>query len=181
MPSDEKSLVDSVLALGPAAASLAKVKDFVFDPKFRAFCEANHCGHYDRNWKCPPRLGEIGALVEEAREYGKAVVYQVVGELRHSLDWKGTLASGKIFNRITRGIADGILPRLEKAMLLGSGPCQSCEICALVSSEPCRNPGKAVRSLEANCVDVSALAATCGLRYVNGPNTVTLFGALLFG
>ena len=177
---DEKTLLDSVRALNPTSLSLVRVSDFTFNPEYRAFCEANRCGHYNKNWKCPPHAGEVGPLISEAREYDKALVYQGVGQLKHSLDWKGTVAAGKIFNQITFRIIDEILPKLGKAMVLGSGPCQLCDKCALRSSEPCRNPKKAFRSLEANCVDVNALAGACGIKYINGPNTVTFFGTLLF-
>jgi predicted metal-binding protein len=177
---DEKTLLDTVRSLNPTAMALVSVKDFIFNPDYRTFCKANRCGHYNKNWKCPPHAGEVEPLINEAKEYEKALVYQVVGQLKHSLDWKGTVAAGKVFNQITFHIVDEILPKLDKAMVLGSGHCQLCDKCALRSDEPCRNPDKAFRSLEANCVDVNALAGICGMKYINGPNTVTFFGSLLF-
>ena len=46
---------------------------------------------------------------------------------------------------------------------------------------PCRFPQKAIPSLEAHGIHVSKLAEACGMRYINGQNTVTYFGAVLFG
>ena len=41
-------------------------------------------------------------------------------------------------------------------------------------------PDKALASLEAYCISVSDLAASCGMKYINGQNTVTYFGAVMF-
>jgi hypothetical protein len=35
-------------------------------------------------------------------------------------------------------------------------------------------------SLEAYCINVSALASSADMKYINGQNTVTYFGAVLF-
>ncbi|MBM3710008.1 MAG: DUF2284 domain-containing protein, partial [Actinobacteria bacterium] len=35
-------------------------------------------------------------------------------------------------------------------------------------------------SLEAYCMNVSTLAELCNMKYINGQNTVTYFGAFLF-
>jgi predicted metal-binding protein len=96
------------------------------------------------------------------------------------MDWKGTLAAGKSFNRMTQQIKEELIPKLDKAMVLGSGPCLYCDVCGCKENLPCRHPDKAIRSLEANCVDVFALAQECGMKYINGPNTVTFFGSLLY-
>ena len=44
----------------------------------------------------------------------------------------------------------------------------------------CRFPDRAMSSLEAYGVNVSELAVQCGMRYINGENTVTYFGAVFF-
>ncbi|MDR2349263.1 MAG: DUF2284 domain-containing protein [Deltaproteobacteria bacterium] len=177
---DEKSILDKIRTYNPTGLAVVKVSDFTFNPEYRVFCEANRCGHYNKNWKCPPHAGDVEPLINEAKEFRKAAVYQVIGQLKHSLDWKGTVAAGKIFNGITVRIIDEIVPGLEKSLVLGSGHCQICDKCALRTNEACRHPDKAFRSLEANCVDVNALAGVSGMKYINGPNTVTFFGSLLF-
>ncbi|MBM3708346.1 MAG: DUF2284 domain-containing protein, partial [Actinobacteria bacterium] len=37
-----------------------------------------------------------------------------------------------------------------------------------------------ISSLEAYCMNVSTLAGLCNMKYINGQNTVTYFGAFLF-
>jgi predicted metal-binding protein len=69
---------------------------------------------------------------------------------------------------------------LNKVLHLGAGGCGVCEVCAKRTGEPCRFPEKAMPSLEAYCINVSELARAAGMKYVNGQNTVTYFGAVLF-
>ena len=62
---------------------------------------------------------------------------------------------------------------------LGAGGCNICPVCARVENHPCRFPDMAISSLEAHGINVSRLAAECGMKYINGQNTVTYFGAVL--
>ncbi len=48
-----------------------------------------------------------------------------------------------------------------------------------LSGRRCRFPGRAHGSLEANGIFVSELAAMAQVKYNNGANTVTYFGALI--
>ncbi|MBM3714098.1 MAG: DUF2284 domain-containing protein, partial [Actinobacteria bacterium] len=63
---------------------------------------------------------------------------------------------------------------------LTAGECSVCQVCAQVENKPCRFPEKAISSLEAYCMNVSTLAGLCNMKYINGQNTVTYFGAFLF-
>ena len=66
------------------------------------------------------------------------------------------------------------------ALHLGVGNCGVCEKCAKLTNEPCRYPDLALPSLESYGVNVSELAKASGMKYINGQNTVTYFGAVLF-
>ena len=68
----------------------------------------------------------------------------------------------------------------EDWLHLGAGGCRLCPVCAKRTNEPCRHPQDAMASLETYGVAVSELAASCGMKYINGQNTVTYFGAVLF-
>ena len=63
---------------------------------------------------------------------------------------------------------------------LGAGGCGVCEVCAKRENQPCRFPELAVASLEGYGVHVSKLAEAAGMKYINGQNTVTYFGAVFF-
>ena len=67
-----------------------------------------------------------------------------------------------------------------RILCLGAGGCRICPRCAKQTNEPCRHPDRATPSLEAYGVNVSTLAKTAGMKYINGQNTVTYFGAVLF-
>ena len=69
---------------------------------------------------------------------------------------------------------------MNKVLHLGAGGCGVCEKCAKQTGEPCRFPTLALASLEAYGVNVSELAKTAGMKYINGQDTVTYFGAVLF-
>ena len=56
--------------------------------------------------------------------------------------------------------------------------CRVCPVCGKRTGEPCRHPQQAISSLEAYGVNVSLLAQAAGMRYTNGQNTVTYFGAV---
>ena len=75
-----------------------------------------------------------------------------------------------------RLIADGA----KDCLLLGAGGCGVCERCSKLDGEPCKAPHLAIPGLEAYGVNVSKLAAAAGMKYINGVNTVTYFGAILF-
>ena len=66
----------------------------------------------------------------------------------------------------------------SEALHLGAGGCRLCEICGKREGIPCRNPKRAMRSLEAYGVNVSLLASLANMKYINGQNTVTYFGAV---
>ena len=69
---------------------------------------------------------------------------------------------------------------IERVLHLGSGGCGVCKVCGKVDGTPCRFTDLATASLEAYGINVSALAKAGGMKYINGQNTVTYFGAVLF-
>jgi predicted metal-binding protein len=168
--------------LGAGPTGLVDVADIVFRTEFRKLCEANRCGSYGRGWMCPPAVGDIEVLIGEVRRRSRALVFTTVSRLSGSYDWRGMMAAGERFGRLVSGISveAGRALAGRDALVLGAGPCKVCPECAHRISEPCRHPDRAVMSLEANGVDVSQLAKLTGLKYNNGPGTVTYFGAIFF-
>ena len=64
-------------------------------------------------------------------------------------------------------------------LLLSNEGCGRCTACTYPDA-PCRFPQLLHHSLEGYGFIVSDLAKEAGIRYHNGANTVTYFGALLF-
>ena len=167
------------LDLGAYRAEVVAVEQISLDVAFRAMCEANACGNYGRNYTCPPDAGDINDLMKEIKSYHYAVVYQTVGMLEDSYDFEGMMEAGDLHNQLAQKLWDFTEELgVSKALHLGAGGCRLCEVCGKREGIPCRNPKRALRSLEAYGVNVSLLASFANMKYINGQNTVTYFGAV---
>ena len=177
----EDMLIQQVLKLGACRVAVIPVSKIHFSRDFRAMCESNACGNFGKCWMCPPDIGEIDSLIEEARGYQKVLVYQTAGRLKDSYDFQGMMHAGKLHNRLSQRISQAFssLP-FHKLLHLSAGGCRVCPVCAKRTGEPCRHPEKAISSLEAYGIAVSELADACGMNYTGGENTVTYFGAFFF-
>lgn len=174
-------LSELAVSLGAYKAAVIPVTDVTTDPSFRALCEKNVCGNYGKNWTCPPDAGDIVELIGRVRSYAYILVYQSVGSLEDSYDFEGMVEAAKKHSRLMAGVrAEMKNEPFSRYLNLGAGGCNICETCAKRTNEPCRHPGEAVVSLEACGVNVSELAKSAGMKYINGQNTVTYFGAVLF-
>ncbi len=181
MHSEEAALVDAALACGADGAAVIDAGKIPYRRKFRLACEQNACGQYGRNWMCPPDVGGIDALIASTQVYGRALVFNTVSPLEDSFDFAGMMEAEKRHTELGLRIAKRVLPLPGGALRLGAGACLLCAQCAKIDGAPCRRPDDAVSSLEAYGVAVSELAPLCGMNYINGENTVTFFGAILFG
>ena len=176
-----ETLVDEIKQLGAFNAGTIAVDKIPFDPELRKACEVNYCGHYGKNCTCPPFIGEVEDLIKQAKEYKVALVYQTVSELEDSYDYEGMMAALEKHKEITDRVTQHIKEQIKSPILqLSIGGCPVCDTCAKVDDQPCRYPNKALASLEAYGVYVSKLAELCNMKYINGQNTVTYFGAYLF-
>ena len=176
-----EALSASTLELGAYKANIIEAKDISLDRSFRDMCESNACGVYGKCWMCPPDVGEIDALMGEVKQYDYALVYQTVAELEDSYDFEGMMEAKKrtypIAQKLRKVFGD---MHISTVLHLGAGGCGVCKTCAKRTDEPCRFPELAMPSLEAYGVNVSKLASAAGMKYINGQNTVTYFGVVLF-
>ncbi len=177
----QQEILEKLREMGAYKAGFVPVNKIVFEPEFRKMCESNACGMYGRSWMCPPHVGPVEELIAKAKAYDWALVYQVVGELEDSYDFEGMMETGKLMNELTQAVREVFRETFgEDTLHLGAGGCRLCPVCAKQTEEPCRFPDKALASLEAYGVAVSQLAPMAGMKYINGPDTVTYFGAVLF-
>ena len=174
-------MTDLALSLGAYRAAVIPVTNVETDASFRDMCASNVCGNYGRNWMCPPDAGDIHNLMAELRTYEYMLVYQTVTELEDSYDFEGMMDAGVAYNQLMIKLRDRLNgENLPRVLHLGAGGCRMCEVCGKRTGEPCRHPDLAVASLETYGVNVSKLAPTAGMKYINGKDTVTYFGAVLF-
>ena len=182
---ENKELFDRLtalaLSLGAYKASVIPVDTVETDASFRDMCASNACGNYGRNWMCPPDAGDIHDLMAALRTYSFVLVYQTVSALEDSYDFEGMMEAGVAHNKLMITLRDRMsAENLPRVLHLGAGGCRMCEVCAKRTGEPCRHPELAVASLETYGVNVSKLAVAAGMKYINGRDTVTYFGAALF-
>ena len=174
-------MTELTLSLGAFRAAIIPVEGIETDASFRDMCAANYCGNYGRNWMCPPDAGDIHELMAALRTYSYALVYQTVSELEDSFDFEGMMEAGARHNQLMAELRRLLAEEpLSRVLHLGAGGCRMCEVCGKRTGEPCRQPDLAVASLETYGVNVSKLAAAAGMKYINGQDTVTYFGAVLF-
>lgn len=173
-------LVKLALENGATKANVLSVEEIPLDPTLRAYCEANACGTYGKNYGCPPYAGTADEVMARMKKYERALVFQTISELEDSFDFEGMMEAGKKHKALTAEIYEAVKNMQIPCLPLSAGACSVCEKCACLDKEPCRFPEKAISSMEAYCVNVSQLASKCGMRYTNGENTVTYFSAILF-
>lgn len=174
-------LQKKLLEWGAYKVAVVEVKDIVFDRRFREQCASNACGCYGKNHMCPPDVGDIDELINRAKQYDKALVFQTVTPLEDSYDFEGMMAAGKSFHCLVRRLREAVRAGYAgNVLILGGGGCRECEVCAKREDLPCRKPEAATPSLEAHGIAVSELAKQAGMRYINGQDTVTYFGAMLY-
>lgn len=69
---NEQKLIDLALSLGAYQAAVIPVSRIHFDKSFRSLCESNACGNFGMCWMCPPDVGDIVKLIEEAKTFQSA-------------------------------------------------------------------------------------------------------------
>ncbi|MDR2849652.1 MAG: DUF2284 domain-containing protein [Verrucomicrobiota bacterium] len=168
--------------LGATHVGEVAVADIVFNPVFLDACVANQCRKYGTNWACPPGVGAPAGLIARARRFTRGLVVQTVWPLEDMFDYDGMMAGREKHNAVFRRAVPRAAPLLTSGpvLALSAGACAVCAACTFPSGEPCRFPEKAMSSLEAYCIDVTALIDAAGLAYSNGPDTVSYVGLLLF-
>ena len=184
MKDKEKTLIHLLsvpIDNGAFKTNIIETKDIVLDRVFRDICATNACGMYGNCYMCPPDVGNIDELMAQVANYDYALVYQTVTELEDSFDFEGMIEAKKksypLAQSFRKVFAD---MSITKTLHLSAGGCGVCETCAKRMNEPCLFPEKAMPSLEAYGVNVSELAKAAGMKYINGQDTVTYFGAVLF-
>ena len=168
------------LDAGADKAIIIDVKDIVMSASFQDICKTNACGMYDRCWMCPPDIGEIEDLMADVRSYKHGLLYQTISPIEDSYDFEGMQAAGNARAQVSQRLEAFLLLQLNKHLHLSCGGCRICNRCAKADHLPCRNPERAMSSMEGYGIDVYNTCKSTPLKYINGQNSVTYFGIVLF-
>ncbi|NLF26619.1 MAG: DUF2284 domain-containing protein [Clostridiales bacterium] len=175
-----QALIEAALEAGATKAALISQSQIVLSATFREICEGNGCGGYNRCWMCPPNVGGIEELMARVRAFPRGLLYQTVARIEDSFDIEGMTAATVEHAQVSQRLEKKLRPRLSGASLhLTCGGCRLCDRCTKLDGLPCRHPEDALPSLEAHGIDVYNTTKDTDLRYINGANTVTLFGLVL--
>ena len=180
---EHEHILKAILGNGAAKAQLIPQSKIVTDKAFWDICAANGCGSFGKYWTCPPAIGEADALIRELKGYTHGVLYQTIGEIEESFDIEGMGEAGKAHKAVSRKVHTALqeLFGTERFLHLSNGGCDLCAKCTKPEGKPCRFPSLTLRPMEGYCIDVYRTAKGTELKYINGANTVTYFGIVLFG
>ena len=176
-----EELIQAALTAGAAKAAPVLREQVIYSESFRDICRANQCGCYGKCWVCPPEIGDIQDLIAQAKTYPRGLLYQTIGTLEDSFDVEGMFAAGANHAQVSLRLQKALPGLLNKPFLhLGCGGCHLCETCAKRTGEACRHPEYALPAMEGYGIDVYSTTRTTPLKYINGTDTVTYFGLVLF-
>lgn len=177
----KEQLLSAALECGAVKATIIDQDQVVLSREFRAVCERNDCGRYNLSWTCPPGSGDIEACMARIRSFKRALWYQSIAPLEDSFDLEGMTRAAQEHAGLSQRIhtqAQRILK--QDFQHLSSASCTLCENCTRPEGKPCRHPDRALPAMEGWGVDVYNTTKNTGLKYINGQNTVTYFGMVLF-
>lgn len=168
---------EALLQIGVYQYGVIDVSEIPFSPEVRTMCMA--CPSYDHSWACPPAVGEVGDCRRTCLSYKKILVFSARYELEDSFDYEGMQAGMRAFKDVCDKVFQLAQQHIGQCLLLSNEGCFRCKTCTWPHA-PCRMPGRLFPSIEGYGILVSELAGKAGISYVNGPNTVTYFGGLLY-
>lgn len=151
----------------------------VFGEEVRQLCEGNVCRRYGTNWACPPAVGTLDACKKTCLAFDRAMVFSAKYLLEDSFDLDGMREGHREFKHVCDRLYALVKDTLPRFLILSNEGCLRCKTCTY-PAQACRLPDLLFPSVEGFGIYVNELAASANIRYINGANTVTYFGMLLF-
>lgn len=172
----EKQEMEQLLAQAEAVgfSHMAPLDAATLNPldAVRDMCAADKCGLYGHCWTCPPGCGSIEENTAEIGRYKTGVIVQTTVELEDDFDYEGMERCSAIHKEHFQQMHLALRPRYPDMLALGAGGCRLCDPCTYPDA-PCRQPDKALSSMEAYGLLVSDVCTKNGLGYYYGPGTMT--------
>ena len=168
-----------VFRAGFQDAGVMKTSTLCFHEEVRAACEGNRCRGYGRSWTCPPAVGSLTECRARVLGYEKLQLFSKAYMLPDSMDFSAMGSAMRDFKECAWALGRQLRQRLSKLLILSNEGCSRCKTCTW-PEEACRFPEELQPSIEGFGFIVSELAKQAGIPYMNGKNTVTFFGAVLY-
>lgn len=170
---------EKLIAVGISQYGLISTARIPFSPEVRTFCEGNVCRNYGTTWACPPAVGTFEACKAKCHSYQNALVFNQVFSLEDSFDFEGMRAGHAAFKRTCDKLYALVKEQAGGFLLLSNEGCNRCAACTYPDAS-CRFPELLFPSVEGFGILVAGLAEAANINYINGANTVTYFGVLLY-
>lgn len=130
---------------------------------------------------CPPDIAPVEEMMARVRSFSRGLMYQSISMIEDGFDIEGMSGAAKRHAWLSHRIEQAARPWLADDHLhLSCGGCNLCNRCAKRDGQPCRMPEWALPPMEGAGIDVYSTVKDTPLKYVNGANSVTYFGLLLF-
>lgn len=168
-----------MLETGFYGTGTVDIASLQYDPEIRRICEENTCGNYGTSWACPPAVGTLEECKQRVEQYRNMLLFTGRFEIADPFDFQGMIDGMLRFKKMADQLDRALKSILNPYQLLSNEGCGRCERCTWPDA-PCRFPDRLCHSIEGYGFQISRLAEQAGVRYNNGQNTVTYFGALLF-
>jgi predicted metal-binding protein len=168
-----QSAIEAALAGRVHELGLIETSSLSFSPELYNTCRTNVCGNYNKSWTCPPAVGSLEEQRKKILRWKQALVFTTKFDLEDSFDVEGMGEARRIHNNLTMDIRE----KFSANPVYGAGGCSVCSACAYPA--PCRFPDRAVSAVEAAGINVTELSRSAGVKYNNGPNTITYFSMIL--
>lgn len=153
--------LDQALEIGFVNARIMPVKDLVYVPEYRRFCEENVCGNYDKHPACPPKCGTADELHARMLKYNTALILQTELKLPQ-FDQALYLAAKREHNLLAEKLMEKLETDCIKDYLFMAA-----------------GPWKTNSCLSAYCVDAQKMADSCGLICWGNDGIIRLFSLIL--
>ncbi|MDO4179346.1 MAG: DUF2284 domain-containing protein [Phascolarctobacterium sp.] len=153
--------IEFAKSIGFVNAKVLSVKQLVYVPEYRKYCEENLCGNYDKVLACPPKCGTVEEMHSSMQKYQTALILQTELKLP-AFDQAKYLAAKREHNIL----AEKIMQQMEK-----DGTSDYLFMAA--------GPWKNHSCLSAYCVDAQKMADACGLICWGNDGTIRLFSLIL--
>lgn len=172
-------LKEAAAECGFTETGYIKVNALRYYPEIRKICQGNSCRNYGASWACPPAVGTLEECKARVEQFGNMLLFSKKYDLEDSFDFEGMTAGLQDFKNTVDLFEKKLKGTLPVYQLLSNEGCGRCTECTY-PDKPCRFPHLLHHSLEGYGFIVTELAGQAGIRYHNGADTVTFFGALLF-
>ncbi|MDR1083234.1 MAG: DUF2284 domain-containing protein [Coriobacteriales bacterium] len=140
-------------------------------PEVREMCAADKCHEFGKNWMCPPACGSLEKYQTLLKRYHTGYLFQTVAEMEDAFDYPGIEEGSRTHQQRLNDLVKHISHTEQDILLLGAGACKLCEPCTYPNA-PCRNPKRAIPSMEATGLVVYDVCELANIPYYHGPNTI---------